>query len=258
MPARSRAHGSPGLATGSAMAHAAFSVLAAELAASLLRGRHLVLWGPRGAGKSTLLNAVLRELGNTHSALSPATGSLDDITRALERAYKETRTSGISRRAARSRLWWAADAAPGCILRDHVTRVPSAMKGCLRRLRGGVVGVILARAGSVGLSNKHLRLLLGRPVIGDLRYLADTKLAVFKTPLAQAQIAAALAMLGDRARAGKIFAAALETLHGEHDSGYSRPDYGSRLRDGAGVLALLAEANLAPGEIADNAIADAA
>jgi energy-coupling factor transporter ATP-binding protein EcfA2 len=126
------------------MAHAAFSVLAAELAASLLRGRHLVLWGPRGAGKSTLLNAVLRELGNTHSALSPATGSLDDITRALERAYKETRTSGISRRAARSRLWWAADAAPGCILLDHVTRVPSAMKGCLRRLRGGVVGVILA------------------------------------------------------------------------------------------------------------------
>jgi len=98
----------------------------------------------------------------------------------------------------------------------------------------------------------------GRPVISDLRYLADTKLAVFKTPLAQAQIAAALAMLGDRARAGKIFAAALETLHGEHDSGYSRPDYGSRLRDGAGLLALLAEANLAPGEIADNAIADAA
>jgi hypothetical protein len=98
----------------------------------------------------------------------------------------------------------------------------------------------------------------GRPVVSDLRYLADTKLAVFKTPLAQAQIAAALAMLGDRARAGKIFAAALETLHGEHDSGYSRLDYGSRLRDGAGVLALLAEANLAPGEIADNAISDAA
>ena len=45
----------------------------------------------------------------------------------------------------------------------------------------------------------------GRPVVGDLRYLADAKLAVFKTPMAQAQIAAALAMLGDRARAGKVF-----------------------------------------------------
>ena len=49
----------------------------------------------------------------------------------------------------------------------------------------------------------------GRPIIGDLRYLADTKLAAFKTPMAQAQIGGALAMLGDRARAGKVFAAAL-------------------------------------------------
>jgi len=90
----------------------------------------------------------------------------------------------------------------------------------------------------------------GRPVIGDLRYLADTKLAIFKTPMAQAQIAAALAMLGDRARAGKVFSAALDALDAERDNGYSRPDYGSRLRDGAAVLALLAEANLEKGAIA--------
>jgi alpha-2-macroglobulin len=96
----------------------------------------------------------------------------------------------------------------------------------------------------------------GRPIVSDLRYLADTKLNVFRTPLAQAQIAAALAMLGDRARAGKIFSAALETLRAEHDSGYSRPDYGSRLRDAAGVLALLAEAHLTAGEIAGDAISE--
>jgi alpha-2-macroglobulin len=96
----------------------------------------------------------------------------------------------------------------------------------------------------------------GRPVVSDLRYLADTKLSVFKTPLAEAQLAAALAMLGDRARAGKIFGVALETLRGEKDNGYSRPDYGSRLRDGAGVLALLAEANLAEGEVAGDAISE--
>jgi len=94
----------------------------------------------------------------------------------------------------------------------------------------------------------------GRPVIGDLRYLADTKLAVFRTPMAEAQIAAALAMLGDRARAGKVFAAALDALDAEKDTGYSRPDYGSALRDGAAVLALVAEANLAPGEIAGDPI----
>ena len=94
----------------------------------------------------------------------------------------------------------------------------------------------------------------GRPVIGDLRYLADTKLAVLRTPMAQAQIAAALAMLGDRARAGKVFASALDALDAEQDTGFSRPDYGSALRDGAAVLALVAEANLTAGEIAGDPI----
>ncbi len=94
----------------------------------------------------------------------------------------------------------------------------------------------------------------GRPVIGDLRYLADTKLAVFRTPMAKAQIAAALAMLGDRARAGKVFSSALDALDAEQDNGLSRPDYGSALRDGAAVLALVAEANLTASEIAGDPI----
>jgi uncharacterized protein YfaS (alpha-2-macroglobulin family) len=97
----------------------------------------------------------------------------------------------------------------------------------------------------------------GRPVIGDLRYLADTKLAAFKTPMAQAQVAGALAMLGDRARAGKVFGSALDALEAEKDNGLSRPDYGSRLRDGAALLALLAEANLNNGEISGDPIARA-
>jgi alpha-2-macroglobulin len=84
----------------------------------------------------------------------------------------------------------------------------------------------------------------GRPVIGDLRYLTDAKLDAFTTPLGKAQLAAALAMLGDQARAAKAFAAALDALDAERDKGVSRPDYGSRLRDAAAVLALVAEANL--------------
>jgi len=95
----------------------------------------------------------------------------------------------------------------------------------------------------------------GRPIVGDLRYLADDKLAAFRTPLAKAQIGAALAMLGDRARAGKVFAAALDALDAEKDDGLSRPDYGSRLRDGAAMLALLAEANLAPDALPPGALA---
>src|SRR6202044_4272561 len=79
----------------------------------------------------------------------------------------------------------------------------------------------------------------GRPVIGDLRYLTDAKLEGFTTPLAKAQLAAALAMLGDQARAANAFGAALKALDAERDEG-SRPDYGSRLRDAAAVLALVA------------------
>jgi uncharacterized protein YfaS (alpha-2-macroglobulin family) len=77
--------------------------------------------------------------------------------------------------------------------------------------------------------------------MGDLRYLADTKLDAFKTPLARAQIAAALALLGDRGRANAVFNEAVHDLQDERDSTRYRPDYGSRLRDGAGLLALLAE-----------------
>ena len=84
----------------------------------------------------------------------------------------------------------------------------------------------------------------GRPVIGDLRYLSDAKLEAFPSPLGKAQLAGALAMLGDRARAGKAFGSALAALEAERDDGVSRPDYGSRLRDAAAVLALMAEANL--------------
>ncbi len=81
----------------------------------------------------------------------------------------------------------------------------------------------------------------GRPVIGDLRYVADTKLADVSTPLAKAQIAAALAMLGDRSRATNVFRASIAALEAARDNGRSRPDYGSKLRDGVGVLTLIAE-----------------
>ena len=45
--------------------------------------------------------------------------------------------------------------------------------------------------------------------IGDLRYLADAKLDALSTPIAKAQLAAALAMVGDRPRAERVYAAAL-------------------------------------------------
>ena len=63
----------------------------------------------------------------------------------------------------------------------------------------------------------------GRPVIGDLRYLTDAKLEAFTTPLGKAQLAAALAMLGDQARAAGVFGAALKALDAERDAGARGP-----------------------------------
>jgi hypothetical protein len=82
----------------------------------------------------------------------------------------------------------------------------------------------------------------GRPVMGDLRYLADTQLSSVKTAMARAQIAAALALLGDRGRSQTAFASAAERLRETRDTNVSRSDYGSRLRDGAALLTLAFEA----------------
>ncbi len=48
--------------------------------------------------------------------------------------------------------------------------------------------------------------------VGDLRYVADTKLDAISTPIAKAQIAAALGMLGDKVRAERVYAAAVASI----------------------------------------------
>jgi uncharacterized protein YfaS (alpha-2-macroglobulin family) len=84
----------------------------------------------------------------------------------------------------------------------------------------------------------------GRAPIGELRYYVDTKLAAFSTPLAQAQLGAALAMLGDKPRAELAIEAALKLMDAREDAD-SRRDYGSGMRDGAAVLTLVAESGIA-------------
>lgn len=85
----------------------------------------------------------------------------------------------------------------------------------------------------------------GRPVVGDLRYLADSKINEIASPLARAHIGAALALAGDQTRAGKTFAAADSALGESNVDQTSRLDYGTDLRDSAGVLALAAETSVA-------------
>ncbi len=81
----------------------------------------------------------------------------------------------------------------------------------------------------------------GAAPVGDLRYLADTKLGDLATPIAKAQIAAALGMLGDKSRAERVYAAALESLTPQPALEFGRVDYGSALRDAAALVTLASE-----------------
>ncbi len=77
--------------------------------------------------------------------------------------------------------------------------------------------------------------------VGDLRYIADTAIGDLATPIAKAQVAAALALLGDRTRAEKVYAAALAALVPPPRFEFGRQDYGSTLRDAAAMVTLAAE-----------------
>jgi uncharacterized protein YfaS (alpha-2-macroglobulin family) len=81
----------------------------------------------------------------------------------------------------------------------------------------------------------------GAAPVGDLRYFADAKLDAITTPIAKAQIAAALGMLGDRARAERVYAAALASIAPRPVLDYGRSDYGSVLRDAAALVTLASE-----------------
>ncbi|MEM9669887.1 MAG: alpha-2-macroglobulin [Pseudomonadota bacterium] len=80
----------------------------------------------------------------------------------------------------------------------------------------------------------------GKADISRLRYLNDRGLDAIDSPLARAHIGAALALMGDRARAVNAFAKAEEAIGYENTGDY----YQTKRRDIAGMLALAAEAGL--------------
>ncbi|MEQ8751582.1 MAG: alpha-2-macroglobulin family protein, partial [Amphiplicatus sp.] len=94
----------------------------------------------------------------------------------------------------------------------------------LRRRSAAYAFYVLARAGRADLS--------------DLRYFHDALLDQTPSPLAKAHIAAALAIMGDRARSTNAFKKALDAIGFENTGDY----YQTPLRDVSGVLALAAEA----------------
>ena len=80
----------------------------------------------------------------------------------------------------------------------------------------------------------------GEASMGDLRYYADAKGDAFDNPLAAAQLGAALASYGDQTRADDMFTRAAQVLDQRPKQGQSRwrADYGTTLRDAAGLLTL--------------------
>jgi hypothetical protein len=83
----------------------------------------------------------------------------------------------------------------------------------------------------------------GRADLSDIRYFHDALLDGTTSPLAKAHVGAALALLGDRARALSAFGKAMEAIGHQNTGDY----YQTVLRDAAGVLALMAEVQNAPG-----------
>ncbi|MEO0401173.1 MAG: alpha-2-macroglobulin family protein [Pseudomonadota bacterium] len=89
----------------------------------------------------------------------------------------------------------------------------------------------------------------GAASISDLRYYADTKADAFATPLARAHLGAALANYGEQTRADRMFALAADLAAQSGTSGTAdtsgatwRSDFGTPLRDAAGLLHLAVEA----------------
>ncbi|MFC2966965.1 alpha-2-macroglobulin family protein [Acidimangrovimonas pyrenivorans] len=86
----------------------------------------------------------------------------------------------------------------------------------------------------------------GAAAVGDLRYYADVKAGAFDTPIAAAQLGAALAAYGDQTRADAMFRRAARMVEQEPATGGLfqtwRADYGTARRDAAAVLALAGEA----------------
>jgi alpha-2-macroglobulin len=93
----------------------------------------------------------------------------------------------------------------------------------------------------------------GAAPVGDLRYLADVRIADIATPIAKAQVAAALALLGDKTRAETVFRAALGSIAPQTEPGFGRADFGSVLRDSAALVTLASESSV-PAPVIDDAV----
>lgn len=129
--------------------------------------------------------------------------------------------------------------------REQKYQVPDqAYESALDRLQNFVANTSDVRGGGEPLAYAlYVLARSGRASIGDLRYFADAKLDAFATPFAKAQLAASLSMYGDTDRAKSTFRAAMSALD-QATADKTRTDFGSSLRDRAGILTIAAETGI--------------
>jgi len=169
------------------------NVLRRDVGRRLRRGEHMVLYGPCGSGKSTLLADLETRLtgASIPCARAAATHSIDDITRALEQVYPAVDAPEVPRRTVQPRLWEAADLQGTVLLLDHLTDISNAMVRFLRRLRGGIVGVLTAVDIEVEHERRRMKpwrlgaLTMRMPPVADalLRELLQARCADLHVPL---------------------------------------------------------------------------
>jgi hypothetical protein len=206
-----------------------------ELTSRLQSGSHLILHGPRGSGKSTLLASIL-EYYRLHSipcAIAPQTLGLPDVVTALSRAYPKTDLASLGRRAIGVRLRMVAERTPGILLLDHTRELTTAMIGFLRRLRGGIVGVLIVADIDSDFERERLRawrrhaLCMRMPLMpnGRLRRLLQSSCAMRALPAIEPALLRQIVQAA-RGRVGWL----RECLHY-----LEKPDYwsGGRLHVGA-------------------------
>ncbi|MGH6985034.1 MAG: alpha-2-macroglobulin family protein, partial [Stellaceae bacterium] len=182
-----------------------------------------------------------------HVALDPTSEKhIRDAIRALLTRQDSTGSFGLWSAGDDDDLWLDAYVTDFLTrAREHKFAVPdTAFRLALDRLRNSVAD--LSDPGKNGGADLAYALYVlarnGSAPIGDLRYLADAKLDALKTPIAKAQLAAALGFAGDRVRAERVYAAALASFAPQPLGQLAeREDYGSTLRDAAAVLTLAAE-----------------
>ncbi len=211
---------------------------------------------PLGCAEQTVSRAMpllyLNEVADAEG-LSGENGAKERIQKAIDRLALLQDSSGAFGlwSASGTDLWLTA------YVTDFLTRAQekgyrirsTMLESALDRLKNSVNYAAEFKKGGEELAYAlYVLARSGRAVVGDLRYYVDEKLANFETPLAQAQLGAALAMYGDKERAERAFSVALENIKPEPTPEMlsRRTDFGTALRDGAAMLTLISESNVLP------------